>query len=539
MRKENNLVFFVFMGILLAFLILQSLQSPPSPSYKVFPLLYQGKLNLFFSSQMKDPGEGSFLYTPYDAKEKKWVKNKTSYPGALKGVGQDGKYLYLFFDHHYGFYLLEKGEFQQQDILVDYPEGFYPLTVTSQKGRVLLWGREEDQVYPLAIREKTFKKLPVKIPWQKGWKNFSSMALGERVYLFYSSSEGVFYFAVEKGKVSSPYSTTLKDSDYGLAFGEDQFFLIGDGKEREKGKVRLRFLSGKIDRKKAEEEKGNFRIPFIPQADLVEDMEGLPKAIELASFEGKIFLFLAQKGRVEYLLWEKGKWGNRELLFPRVSFQIPPFIQVGLLTLFILFLIALFSNTLQRRKDRLLRERGEDTGADVSGSLNGRDPFFRPPAPLWKRAFAYGMDIIPLGMIAVLSQGLPKDRHEIPVEMIVGYYVFYYLISIPYFSLCEYFWGKTFGKYMMKLKVVGKQGKLSLAQAIVRNGMRLVDDYFSAMVGLVAIILTPRAQRVGDLIADTMVVEEEESDIYYLDTGEEREPEDYRVKDDDDDRKKK
>ena len=84
---------------------------------------------------------------------------------------------------------------------------------------------------------------------------------------------------------------------------------------------------------------------------------------------------------------------------------------------------------------------------------------------------------------------------------------FYYGLALPYFILSEFFFGKTLGKALFQLRVVGYHGKLSLAEAIVRNVLRLVDDTWMAFIGAVLILITKKNQRLGDIVAGTLVVE--------------------------------
>jgi len=84
-----------------------------------------------------------------------------------------------------------------------------------------------------------------------------------------------------------------------------------------------------------------------------------------------------------------------------------------------------------------------------------------------------------------------------------GYYVFF-----------EMMWsGQSPGKRLLRLRVVRVNGTaIQLEDSIVRNLARIIDylplNYF---VGFVAIILTRRMQRVGDLVAGTIVVKERQA----------------------------
>jgi uncharacterized RDD family membrane protein YckC len=84
-----------------------------------------------------------------------------------------------------------------------------------------------------------------------------------------------------------------------------------------------------------------------------------------------------------------------------------------------------------------------------------------------------------------------------------------FVLMIGYGIYCEWFWrGQTLGKRMMRLRVVDAQGlRLKFSQVVVRNLLRFVDMLpFFYLVGGVACAVSRRAQRLGDLAANTIVV---------------------------------
>lgn len=77
-----------------------------------------------------------------------------------------------------------------------------------------------------------------------------------------------------------------------------------------------------------------------------------------------------------------------------------------------------------------------------------------------------------------------------------------------YFVYFEVEYGQTLGKMATNVAVVTEKGRrLTYRDAAVRNVLRVVD-WLPALylAGFVAIHLTDREQRVGDLVADTVVV---------------------------------
>lgn len=84
-----------------------------------------------------------------------------------------------------------------------------------------------------------------------------------------------------------------------------------------------------------------------------------------------------------------------------------------------------------------------------------------------------------------------------------------------YWFLLEGMWdGYTVGKRLFGIKVVEEDGSsCSLGSAFIRNLFRIVDALFYYLVGFVAMAMSDNRQRIGDLLAGTVVVREQpESD---------------------------
>ena len=79
-----------------------------------------------------------------------------------------------------------------------------------------------------------------------------------------------------------------------------------------------------------------------------------------------------------------------------------------------------------------------------------------------------------------------------------------------YFFLAEgFFNGRTLGKRALGLRVIGSGGTpLTLQAAALRNLLRIIDlqPIPSGVVGLALVALHPRSQRLGDIVAGTIVV---------------------------------
>ncbi|MGB3495468.1 MAG: RDD family protein [Elainellaceae cyanobacterium] len=86
-------------------------------------------------------------------------------------------------------------------------------------------------------------------------------------------------------------------------------------------------------------------------------------------------------------------------------------------------------------------------------------------------------------------------------------------IYIGYFVVFETLWqGQTPGKRIAKIRVIRQDGRpIGLVQATMRALLRPVDDFpFLGLVGGLLIFFVPREKRLGDFIAGTLVVLQEQ-----------------------------
>lgn len=83
------------------------------------------------------------------------------------------------------------------------------------------------------------------------------------------------------------------------------------------------------------------------------------------------------------------------------------------------------------------------------------------------------------------------------------------LVTIVYYVYFEGSRGQTLGKMLLDLKVVTEDGSdIGYVDSAVRNLLRVIDYLpFFYIIGIVAIIMTDKGQRVGDLAASTVVRE--------------------------------
>lgn len=76
-----------------------------------------------------------------------------------------------------------------------------------------------------------------------------------------------------------------------------------------------------------------------------------------------------------------------------------------------------------------------------------------------------------------------------------------------YFILLEARFGATLGKAMVGIRVTELSGKsITMRASLVRNFGRMIDGTPLNLTGIICIILSSKNQRVGDMLAKTVVV---------------------------------
>jgi len=88
-----------------------------------------------------------------------------------------------------------------------------------------------------------------------------------------------------------------------------------------------------------------------------------------------------------------------------------------------------------------------------------------------------------------------------------------FLLFWGYFALSEAFGnGRTLGKRVARIRVIHQSGRgINFVEALARNLVRFID-YLPGFygVGVVAMFMSKRSQRLGDMVAGTLVVRERE-----------------------------
>jgi uncharacterized RDD family membrane protein YckC len=115
--------------------------------------------------------------------------------------------------------------------------------------------------------------------------------------------------------------------------------------------------------------------------------------------------------------------------------------------------------------------------------------------------------------------GAAERLWDAPKWALALLFIAYFLIWSGYFALFEWAWaGQTPGKRWLRLRVIREDGRpITFYEAAARNLVRIFDMMPAVplvplyAVGLVSVFASSRDQRVGDLVAGTVVVREREA----------------------------
>ena len=111
-------------------------------------------------------------------------------------------------------------------------------------------------------------------------------------------------------------------------------------------------------------------------------------------------------------------------------------------------------------------------------------------------------------LVAAIGTSFATELSGIAKASVGLLLVMFFFVQWVYFVLWEALRGTTPGKMALGLKVVTTSGRpIGFREAALRNLLRAADALPTAyVVGVVSQIATPRFQRLGDLVAGTMVI---------------------------------
>ncbi len=126
-------------------------------------------------------------------------------------------------------------------------------------------------------------------------------------------------------------------------------------------------------------------------------------------------------------------------------------------------------------------------------------------------AVCYGFVLIFVLMVVLVTAGAAGVTSASQAFMKAGFglvLVILFCVQWVYFVMWEGLYGRTPGKMALGLRVVTTRARpINFATAALRNILRAADALPTGyVVGLVSMAMTSRFQRLGDLVAGTMVV---------------------------------
>ena len=128
----------------------------------------------------------------------------------------------------------------------------------------------------------------------------------------------------------------------------------------------------------------------------------------------------------------------------------------------------------------------------------------------------WGAAFLVLGVMAAILLPALHFFGGVSANWAVGiFFLIVFLLQWGYFALFEAFGnGRTPGKRVARIRVIHQSGRgISFVESLARNLVRFID-YLPGFyaVGIVTMFLTRRHQRLGDLVAGTLVVRDREVD---------------------------
>ena len=89
------------------------------------------------------------------------------------------------------------------------------------------------------------------------------------------------------------------------------------------------------------------------------------------------------------------------------------------------------------------------------------------------------------------------------------------IVWLIYFVIIEAYWGATFAHQALNLKVFTAEGKeIKWTHALKRHLLDPIDIFFYGIPAIIAIKNSKKHQRLGDMLANTVVVDINDSEQY-------------------------
>jgi uncharacterized RDD family membrane protein YckC len=120
-----------------------------------------------------------------------------------------------------------------------------------------------------------------------------------------------------------------------------------------------------------------------------------------------------------------------------------------------------------------------------------------------RRIVAIIIDIVLIGIVTSVISGVLAQIRLAALGSLIGL-----VIGFGYYIYLEGTYGQTIGKMALDIVVVTEDGgPIEYGPAAIRTLLRIVDILPAFyLVGFIAMLVTDRKQRLGDIVADTIVV---------------------------------
>ncbi len=199
-------------------------------------------------------------------------------------------------------------------------------------------------------------------------------------------------------------------------------------------------------------------------------------------------------------------------------------VEVNPLSLCLPAVIAFAASTRRQRLGDMLARTYVVHAVDLKALRNGLPPALsgqaatptqtvaeraNPVSLLVLRAIGAQIDILAFLMLLIVpALFLGKEQLN---DHVWDYIILFWLVAlVAYFVVFEALWGRTLGKLITGTVVIDRNGRApGFAKALVRTVLRLIEVNPLLIGGLpagIALLVTKRHQRLGDLLAGTYVV---------------------------------
>lgn len=211
----------------------------------------------------------------------------------------------------------------------------------------------------------------------------------------------------------------------------------------------------------------------------------------VVALQGAPMLVVALRRSVEMAPLASAQVRTREIVHRSSRAAVGKQFLGAIVTAFLLVLVVLAATRFARQESQ------------QSAPLEGGDVVL---ASLAQRAAAFVLDYVVAFVLATTISALFfEDTLSGDTTSLVGFLLVLQTCRLVYTTGFEFASGQTLGKKIVRARVVTLDGMpLSLGAAIVRNLLRGIDEIL--FIGLAVMVWNPRLQRIGDLLARTIVV---------------------------------